>query len=472
MHRFLHATAIWLLILGLAAFSIYEPHRSETQEIDGDDAASKAMWEGESLSSATEMRGRLLVLSQSMSGPAGALPLKELILGDEPFDQLASAILLASRGANAEATEQIDLAEKGFKEYDEAQDAAPLVEATRAAVNSWPMEGAVNSNGQVLSPNSAQFELLRERLGWFGEFAQARIAGDAQLTEQLRMDDMRFLVVLMIAALWFFGVGLCGLVALIVLGILGLSAKIRSGFAVQPSTSLILGETFVAWFVLFLALQFATMLMPIDHESPLRLVLTGAIMFASLGSLGWAKYRGLSFARIRDLAGLRWNGGFFRFLWQSAISYATALPLMGLGLLIGMAMGWLMDVPNLGNPSHPIQQLIDHADPLELCMLFALACIAAPIVEETIFRGLLYGHLRQGTATWGVLGSMLFSMVISGGLFAAIHPQGMFVAPALAGLACGFCITREWSGSVFPGMVAHGIQNATVIGLNVILFHA
>ena len=348
--------------------------------------------------------------------------------------------------------------------------------ATRAAMIAWPeMIKAADGTGtlkQKTQLTKEQFELLHQRLGWFGTYAQAQISDDDDLGMKLQESDLMFMLVLGCATIWFLGFGACGITALIALIVMGLRRKIGSALKSQSNTSLILGETFVVWFALFMGLQFAAMLLHVDPESPQRLLLSGVLMFAALGALAWARWRGLSFGVILDLVGLRWNQGFFQLLWKAALAYTCALPLMGLGLLIGMGMGWLLNVPNLGNPTHPIQQLIQNASGMELFMLFALACVAAPITEEIVFRGVLYGHLRQGTSKWGVAASMIFSMVISGAVFAGIHPQGAFVAPALAGLACGFCITREWSGSVFPGMIAHGIQNATVLALNVILFQA
>ena len=511
MQRFLHAVAIWVLILGVAGVSIYVPHRANPKNSEGDsaqrDAESKlagaddahAMkpdtkeaeaesepFQEQHVSSSTELRGRLLVVARSMAAPAGATAEQDLVLGDAPLDQLASAIVMVNFGMKAEAGEQIDLAAKGFdsdsgdsddKANDKASDAA-LLNATSAVVNAWPASDASahqssateSSSTLAAPPTQKQFELLQQRLGWFGTFAQAKISADEHALSELQESDLKFMLVLGFAAIWFMGFGACGIAALITLIVMGLTRKIGSAITSRANTSLILGETFVAWFVLFLGLQFAAMLVPVDPESPWRLVLSGALMFVALGALAWARWRGLSMGALMDLIGLRWNQGFFQLLWKAAISYMTALPLMGLGLLIGLGMGWFFNVPNLGNPTHPIQELIDKANHMELFMLFALACVAAPITEEIIFRGVLYGHLRQGTSKWGVVASMIFSMVISGTIFAGIHPQGAFVAPALAGLACAFCITREWSGSVFPGMIAHGIQNATVLALNVVLF--
>jgi len=60
-------------------------------------------------------------------------------------------------------------------------------------------------------------------------------------------------------------------------------------------------------------------------------------------------------------------------------------------------------------------------------------------------------------------------MLVSASIFAAIHPQGQLAMPALAGISLGFCITREWSGSVLPGMVAHGFHNGLLLALNLLL---
>jgi hypothetical protein len=103
-------------------------------------------------------------------------------------------------------------------------------------------------------------------------------------------------------------------------------------------------------------------------------------------------------------------------------------------------------------------------------MIFVLAVIIAPIIEETVFRGMLYRHLREATARWGLALSVLASALWSSLLFGAIHPQGWPVIPALASLAVAFCLAREWRGSLIPGMVAHGISNGIVLGLGLVVF--
>jgi membrane protease YdiL (CAAX protease family) len=94
-----------------------------------------------------------------------------------------------------------------------------------------------------------------------------------------------------------------------------------------------------------------------------------------------------------------------------------------------------------------------------------VASIAAPIIEETMFRGVLYRQLRQVTSRWGFVPSFLLSMVVVSFVFAVIHPQGLLAVPALMMIAFGLTLAREWRVSLLPGMVQHGIHNACIIGL-------
>jgi membrane protease YdiL (CAAX protease family) len=142
---------------------------------------------------------------------------------------------------------------------------------------------------------------------------------------------------------------------------------------------------------------------------------------------------------------------------------------MGAGVLVGVALSALIPGRSFQDVSHPVQEMLPGASPAELAALFAIACVAAPVVEEIVFRGLLFGHARQGTWRWPKALSIAFAMLFSATIFAAIHPQGVLAVPALAGVSLGFCITREWTGSVYPGMVAHGVHNGVLLSLNMLL---
>lgn len=62
----------------------------------------------------------------------------------------------------------------------------------------------------------------------------------------------------------------------------------------------------------------------------------------------------------------------------------------------------------------PVKMLRESDSPLLLSLSVVMACIAAPVVEEMLFRGYMYGTLRDLTHP-------VFSAVIIGGLFAVVH---------------------------------------------------
>ena len=63
-----------------------------------------------------------------------------------------------------------------------------------------------------------------------------------------------------------------------------------------------------------------------------------------------------------------------------------------------------------------LRELGSGASALSLVGIYIAACFLAPLVEETVFRGALYGHLRRRHRP--ILCAIAVSL-----LFAAIHPE-------------------------------------------------
>ncbi len=87
-----------------------------------------------------------------------------------------------------------------------------------------------------------------------------------------------------------------------------------------------------------------------------------------------------------------------------------------------------------------------------------LIVIAAPITEETLFRGLFFGALRTRAPFWVAAGA-------SGILFGAVHlPSGDF---AVAGLLSLLGVILAWlyekTGSLGPPILLHMVNNAIAI---------
>ena len=115
--------------------------------------------------------------------------------------------------------------------------------------------------------------------------------------------------------------------------------------------------------------------------------------------------------------------------------------------------------------AHPIIVDVAHGGFEVRVFLFLLAAVAAPIIEETMFRGVLYRQLRSSTQKFGLLFSIITSVLITSFLFAAIHPQGWIAIPALMSIAIGMNLMRVWSGTIITSMIVHGMSNGIVISI-------
>jgi membrane protease YdiL (CAAX protease family) len=91
-----------------------------------------------------------------------------------------------------------------------------------------------------------------------------------------------------------------------------------------------------------------------------------------------------------------------------------------------------------------------------------LACVAAPIVEETMFRGVLFRHLREMGRFWPRFGALMFAAVVNSLIFAAIHPQGLVGIPVLMTLGIAFSIVRHYRDSLLAPMAMHAVNNFVV----------
>lgn len=109
------------------------------------------------------------------------------------------------------------------------------------------------------------------------------------------------------------------------------------------------------------------------------------------------------------------------------------------------------------NPSREklLEQLGTNEDAALLLLSAGLTCVVAPICEEFLFRGYVFTALRSWRGTWP-------AAVITGLVFGAVHAGS---APALdlvplAGLGFGLCLLYRYTGSLYPCIAAHSLNNS------------
>ena len=86
-----------------------------------------------------------------------------------------------------------------------------------------------------------------------------------------------------------------------------------------------------------------------------------------------------------------------------------------------------------------------------------LIVIAAPIAEETCFRGMLFGGLREKLPR-------LAAAAITGLIFGALHAlTGVTAVPPLIVFGFLLALLYERTGSIVPGILLHMINNSIAL---------
>jgi membrane protease YdiL (CAAX protease family) len=135
----------------------------------------------------------------------------------------------------------------------------------------------------------------------------------------------------------------------------------------------------------------------------------------------------------------------------------TLLAAVWIGFYVVSAL-WVLA---LGLDEH--QQLPDRlgADrgTLNLLAVVALITVIAPLGEELFFRGFFFGALRNWRGVWL---AALGTGVVFGGIHAGSAPVGFLVPLGFFGF--GLCLLYHYSGSLYPCIALHALNNAIALG--------
>jgi hypothetical protein len=167
-------------------------------------------------------------------------------------------------------------------------------------------------------------------------------------------------------------------------------------------------------------------------------------LFVFLG-LGWyalrattrepVRYTGLSFPGLAPVL--------FGFLLGVANFFAIVAPIQYISLSL---------MPESWRNIYDVADIFRGQGPVELAVIVAGVCVAAPLCEEFFFRGLLLKGLNASG------GPPLRALIVSAVVFSAFHldPVG-FLARVELGVLFGWLFLR--TGSLWPGILAHSANN-------------
>lgn len=103
-----------------------------------------------------------------------------------------------------------------------------------------------------------------------------------------------------------------------------------------------------------------------------------------------------------------------------------------------------------------IVSVLRHSSDIPLIMIICFsAAIAAPLVEELIFRGYLYPIMKKYTGAW-------FALITTSLLFGIIHVSLVPFIP-LAIFGAMLVLLYEYTGTIWTPIIAHCIFNTTTL---------
>lgn len=135
------------------------------------------------------------------------------------------------------------------------------------------------------------------------------------------------------------------------------------------------------------------------------------------------------------------------------------------GLLLGLWIGfyavsaiWAAALSLDERQTLPDELGID-GSAINLALVVVMITVVAPLGEELFFRGYFFGALRNWRGFWP-------AAIVTGVVFGAIHigsaPIGFTVPLAFFGFA--LCLLYERTGSLYPSIALHALNNSVALG--------
>lgn len=396
----------------------------------------------------------------------------------------ARAILYADMEDAASGLEKIEEIEKAAakEKYELSEYDQKILDSSRRVIASSLDEKGKEKFPGIEPASKEDRQLLKDEMFFAGEIAEVIGQPDSSSKKKLlKQTSLVSLVgVITVTLLAFLAIAFGIFVVLPIFCYYFYSGQIRPQFQSPAVNGFLFLEAFAVWICSFIGLQFVlSFLFGIFNFNPetltggLELLLNLSLFYTPMiiGYL-WLRMRHWDTKRMHQDLGLR-SHGIFKDVFCGLTTYLSGLPIIGIGIALTAILTMIFAGSDQGansfytpnQPDHPIQNLVTDKSGFAILTLFLLPAISAPIVEEIVFRGMLYRYLRDATQP-GKLASKTMSVIVSsfinGFIFAAIHPQGILAIPVLMSLGMVMCYAREWRDGLVAPMTVHAIHNGTI----------
>lgn len=235
----------------------------------------------------------------------------------------------------------------------------------------------------------------------------------------------------------------------------------KTGYALAVTVWVVVGF-YAAQFIIagvFWGLGQAGLTLPtaIVNETVLTTVITALVYLLTLAIIAYIPYKIAGMRTTRDEVGLGQGLPLWRDLGLAPLVYivcfiCTAVAIVLLQSLVpGFDAAQQQEIPF--DPSQFMQRY-------ELLLIFTTLAVVAPVAEELLFRGYLFGKLRKKLPVFAVIliTSVVFSALHLG--IGSLDNLQWNVAIDTFVLAIGLGLLRHFTGSVWASMLVHIIKNS------------
>ena len=103
-------------------------------------------------------------------------------------------------------------------------------------------------------------------------------------------------------------------------------------------------------------------------------------------------------------------------------------------------------------------------------VMLAVSVVLAPIIEETLIRGLVFGSIRMASRPLAYITAIFVFTMMHNWQYFGLHPLGAVLLSCLAYVpaSAALCWTYEKSGTIWASITVHAIINAISFGIVVI----